>query len=148
VTVEVQEAAHVHEPVVLGVAQRVRAGADGFADEIVHLFTALGGQADDRLAALGRIGDLERGDEALEERLDGEHDRGVVADDHPAGVLVGELLVEREADAAEEGPGPGQILHRQVDERHSRHGRSFLFGRRRIVEAPVRHLPVRRSLRT
>src|SRR5918995_6229915 len=63
VPVEVEKAAHVHEPVVFGLAQRLPTGGEGLLGEVVDLLAALGRQAEDHLSAPGRVGDLLRLDE-------------------------------------------------------------------------------------
>ena len=54
--------------------------------------------------------------EGLEEGRHQEHEISVLVDDHAGGLLVGELRVEREAEAGEEVHRALEIVDRQVDE--------------------------------
>ena len=108
---------------------RGAAGRQRLRHHLVDLRPAVARQGDQNFGGAGRVGDGLLG-EALEEWLDQQHHVIVVLAHHHAGtLLVGELRVEGETQALEEGLAPGHVLDGQVHEDLAGHRR--LLGRLR-----------------
>jgi len=98
--VEVVEAAAVHEAVVRRIVGGRAAGGECRVGELVDGLAAVGRDAQDRLGARPRVGErLAR--EVLEAGGFEQHHPRLLADDHAGARLVGELLVELEAERRE-----------------------------------------------
>src|SRR3990167_1566232 len=127
VAVEVGEAVLEHEAVVLRRVGRGGARGHGLAHHFLGLGAAVHRQGDQHLGALVRVAQGLLG-EALEEGLDQQHGEEVFADFQAGALLVGEALVEREAQGLEEGLRTGHVLDGQVDEDLAEHAGFSLLG--------------------
>ena len=131
--VQVLEARAVHEAVVLLRHPGLAAGGDGLGVGVFDLGAAAGGEASQHLDALGGVADVAL-DEVAEARVLEQHGDDVLLDPHGRRVLAAELLVEGEAERAEEAAGRLDVLDRQVHENHP-HGRPLW-----TVEPPGRSM--------
>ena len=117
--VEVGESALITVAFVSRRADGAAARRLGRLGQLVDLIAGFQAENQDHLGARARVHDAVPG-VGGEDRLGQQHDLGVLADDHRCHVLG--LAEERQAEFGEEGPGPAQVLDRQVDEKLGGHG--------------------------
>src|SRR3954468_11133674 len=118
VAVEVEEAARVHEAVVLGAICLAAACRERSAADRIHLIARRHAEAIQRQRVRGGIGDRQLGE--LRELLAAEqHDEGVLTNRHASGGLVGEHRVVAEPELREERLAALEVRYEDVHEQHA-----------------------------
>src|SRR3569833_1943797 len=121
VPIRVLEAMAIHEAMVLGFVVGRTASSNGSAYHGVHRCPTVARQADQHFRMSHGIA-YRLGREALEAIAYQQHDEDVVADDHASCRVVGELLVEAEAELGEESDRTPEVGNGQIDEYLGGHG--------------------------
>ena len=117
VTVQVIEAASVHEAVVLRRSALRCTGGDRLIVDRVHSILALEGKGQEHFGVLGRItGRLPFRQETLQAFGRVQHCTDGVTDHQRSRIVVGELGIERIAERFEEGFRLGKVVDLHVDE--------------------------------